>query len=195
MFEKDTNNDKELIRQLRLPKPDSDIAFLDIFLKYSNKLNSYCMLKIYDREITEDIIQEIWLEFVNAVKNDIIINDIKSYLINIAHNIIYKYQIKSQKISQMFINEEGIHIDGFSINYNLQESLENANLLAIVKLCASSLEEPYREIYLLKKFNEFTFVEIAYITGDSIQSIKRIFSKASIMMEKLLKPYFDEMKK
>jgi len=194
MFDYSLNNDEELLRQLRLPKPDSDIAFMDIYLKYSNKLNSYCMLKLFDREITKDIIQEIWLEFVKAVKNGINIHDIKSYLINIAHNIIYNYQIQNQKKSQMFVNEDGIYFDGISFNYNLQESLENADFLAIVKLCASNLEEPCREIYLLKKFNDLTFVEIANITGDSIQSIKRNFSKASIMMHKLLKPYFDEMK-
>ncbi|MBI5324319.1 MAG: sigma-70 family RNA polymerase sigma factor [Ignavibacteriae bacterium] len=194
MFGPIEKNDKELIRQLRLPRPDSDFAFLDIYLKYSNRLNAYCMMKIFDKKHTQDLIQDIWLEFVKSVNEGKEISIIQSYLMGIASNKVYDYLKEQKRTNHIYVNNDGIHLDGFSINYNLQESLENADLLAIVKLVASSLDEPEREIYLLKKFNELTFVEISQITGESIQSIKRIFSKASIMMEKLLKPYFEEMK-
>lgn len=195
MFGFNTNTDEELIERMRLPKPISDNAFLEIFQKYSFKLNAYCMLKVFDKKHTEDIIQEIWLEFVSSVNQGKNIKNIQSYLMGIACNLLYDYLKTQTRINQMFINKDGIHLDGFSINYNLQECLENANLLSIVKLAASSLDEPYRDIYILKKFEELTFIEIAQLTGESIQNIKRIYSKASIMMEKLLRPYFDEMKK
>ncbi|OGU97052.1 MAG: hypothetical protein A2475_12940 [Ignavibacteria bacterium RIFOXYC2_FULL_35_21] len=189
-----TYRDKELLPLLREPKPASDYAFFEIYQRHSKKLNAYCMYRIFDPESIKDIIQDTWFEFVLSVRKGFIINNIQSYLLAIARNIIGKYQLHNQRKSTMFINKDGAFLDGLSFNMNLQQEIENNEKVSIVKLAVSSLDEPYREVFILKKINELTYQEIAGLTGDSVDSIRRIFSKALLMMNDLLKSYYEEIK-
>ncbi|TAL69598.1 MAG: sigma-70 family RNA polymerase sigma factor [Bacteroidetes bacterium] len=184
--------DEELVPLFRKQNESSDNVFFELFQRHSKKLNAYCMIRVYDPETVRDIIQDTWFEFVSAAKEGKDISNVQKYLIGIARNLINKY-IKIQKQrSELFINESGIHLDGLKINLNLQLSIETNEFISIVKIVSSMLDEPFREIYLLRKINDLTYTDIAAITGKTLQEVKRIYWKASLTMNDLLKPYFEE---
>ena len=187
--------DADLISLLREPKPTCDIAFNEIYQRYSKQLNAYCTFRIYVSKQTEDILQDTWEAFDKAAKKGKPVTNVHSYLIGIARKLINDYLKEHLQKNKTFINIDGIKLDRFISTYNFQQAVENDELMSIVNLAIDNLEEPYREIYILKNISGLTYAEIAGLTNNNVDCVRRLFSKATKKVLEILKPYIEELKK
>ena len=62
-------SDKELVSLLREPSPTTDQAFNVVYSKYSSQLYGYCLYKSASAREAEELHQDSWLRFYNAVKS------------------------------------------------------------------------------------------------------------------------------
>ena len=81
--------------------------FNDVYDKTYLDLLKYVIIKCHNINDTNDIIQEVYLEFWNILnKKELLNNNIKSYLIGIANNKIKKHYTLLQKIKTISIFEK-----------------------------------------------------------------------------------------
>ncbi len=138
----------------------------------------------------EDITQEVFLKMWKHLKKFKSEHNFKTWLFTIARNTAIDYLRKKKDIPfSKFDNEEG---DNF-----LMETLadtaplpskifEQADLTNLLTKAINKLSVNYRQILLLYYKEQFTFQEIADITGESINTVKSRQRRALIKLKKLL---------
>ena len=186
------DNDIELLRCLNSGKTKADEAFLALYEKYSRKLYSYCLFKSSTKENAEEVFQETWIKFNQAAKNKTEISNVQAYLVTIAKNLIFeKYKKDKQKSIQKIDSE--FDFDDFLSGTNLQSMIEKEDLISVVKVAADMLDEIYRDAFVMNKIYDMSYQEIAEITGETTDCIKKRVYRAVDMIKQTLKPYINEL--
>ncbi|MGA2298072.1 MAG: sigma-70 family RNA polymerase sigma factor [FCB group bacterium] len=187
--------DEELILLLREPKPACDIAFNEIYLRHSKHLYAYCLYKLKNIERAKDIFQDTWVNFHKRCQSNEPIQRLRPYLLTIARNLIIKDWIENKTEDLLLINVEGITSNVFLGEMNFSQTQDDKELLSHVINTVNGLEDIYREVYVLKIFEDLSYTEIAKLTGEPIKTIQSRFYKASNILNEILLPYIKEFNK
>jgi len=194
----DKNIEKKLVEEART-NPE---AFGKIFEAYYHKLLHYCIYRTMNVEIARDLVSET---FFKALKNlwqfkwtgapfsswlyRIAINEIKMYY---RHN---KYEPSSMEEAMEVFNmpELASHKDLEAEIMQAQEKLDENGDLARVNKVLGTLPEKYREVIILRFYQELKIEEIALMLNSKEGTIKSVLSRGIKMLkEKLgLQPFFD----
>ncbi len=182
-------NDEWLIAQICLGGDKRDSVFNEIYVRYSKRLYLYCRSKCEDMLDAEDIHQEIWKFFFEAVNQGKENIQLPHYLFGIARNLIYQNSNKKRKSNLSFV--ENKHLDMIiSKHTNLESLIENNDLIQLVKKVSTCLSEKQKDTFYLKWFADLSNSEIAEITGDSIDAIKQRNYRSLIKILESLEPFF-----
>lgn len=184
--------DNELLKFLNEKKPLSDFAFYELYSRFSTKIYNYCLFKVSIKENAEEIYQETWIRFSNAIRKNSNIDNVQAYLITIAKNLMIEfYRSKKNELNAETIKdvnwEDIICPDNFSL------TLEKKEMIDLIKLSVNSLEDIYKEAFILNKFNDLSYSEIAELLGESVDCIKKRVYRATDMIKLILKPYIKEL--
>ncbi|HRS02607.1 MAG TPA: sigma-70 family RNA polymerase sigma factor, partial [Bacteroidota bacterium] len=81
-------NDSELSAMLNSDnKSISRQAFEEIYNRYSKLIYTYCVKILRDEENAKDAFQDTFVKFLNVVSKKDKFDNIKAYLMKIAHNV------------------------------------------------------------------------------------------------------------
>jgi RNA polymerase sigma-70 factor (ECF subfamily) len=185
--------DKELTRLIASKSSDGEEAFKELYRRYSNRIFSYCLFKANSRENAEEIYQETWISFHNALKKGFEIDNVPAYLASIAANQFKQLLRKNYKSSISEIKYETYEWEQVVSSENFDINLENKELIEIIKIAVNSLEEKYSEPFILNKFNDMAYSEIADLLGLTSDCVKKRIYRAGDMIKKTLKPYIREL--
>jgi DNA-directed RNA polymerase specialized sigma24 family protein len=116
-------------------------------------------------------------------------------LLTIARNLIIKDWIENKTEDLLLINVEGITSNVFLGEMNFSQTQDDKELLSHVINTVNGLEDIYREVYVLKIFEDLSYTEIAKLTGEPIKTIQSRFYKASNILNEILLPYIKEFNK
>ena len=183
-------SDKELIDLLKEPSPTTDQAFNIVYRKYSSQLFGYCVYKSASNEEAEELLQDTWLRFYNAVRNGKHLNNILPFLFSIARNIsIDKYRSRNAK-KQIEINYLDTNIlEQFSDPFNMQDEFDREELSNLIRLGINYLDEIYKDAIALYWFGNLTYTEIAEICNETEACIRTRLARAFKQLAGILKPY------
>ncbi len=174
---KDALDDTELLRLISL---DNVSAFEMIFEKYSKDMFSFAMNIFRRREICEDIVQNIFVDFwTNRKKTKI--THLKPYLYQAVKFQIYKY-LRDRRISA----DDLIPKDIVDFSMNISEKLESDELEEIINVQLEKLPPRCKQIFILSRYENMTNKEISTKLGISIQAVKNQISKALHFMRQNL---------
>lgn len=189
-----TYSDEKLLALLRENKPTCDHAFYVLYNRYSIKLNTFCLFYTPNKESAEDVFQETWIRFDRTVKGGKNIRNVLAFLVTISRNMtIDMHRRKSTDKTVQAENIENFSTEEIPGYLQFDEALEQEELISLVKIAANSLEEKYKETFVLKRFCDLSYKEIAAITGNTVNSVKKRSSRAMEMIKELLKPYIKEL--
>ena len=188
-----TYNDLELLPLLREPKPACDNAFFVLYQRYSTKINDYCAFKIGRKDLAEEIFQETWIRFDKAAKDSKNIFNVPAYLLTIARNLCIDHVKEEQKNHKMLVNIDDISLDRVGNPFDFHNNIGDNELISIIKVSVNNLEDIYKEAFVLKKFEELTYKEVAGLCGVSLVCIKQRIKRATAMLKESLKPYIKEL--
>jgi RNA polymerase sigma-70 factor (family 1) len=170
-------------KTLNITKGIDKASFEAMFREYHRSLCMYAQNFIKDSEAIEDIVHEV---FVNLwEKRDEIdeAKSIKSYLFRSIHNRCLNYIRDNKKFANSGDFEEQTE------NISSKEeghAIETAELQVHIQEALNSLPEKCREVFLLSRFEELKYSEIADKLHISIKTVENHISKAlKIMREKL----------
>lgn len=187
-------NDMELITLLKSNSSISDLAFKEIYDRYSSNVNAYCMRVYNNQELAEDVFQETFIRFYQSIKkksNDIeetpLLNfNIPGLLITISRNYILNLKRKENK---------EVVVESFDYFEYDTQNYENQELLDLIKKALVTLDFDYREAFVMREYNGISYEEIAKITNISVSNAKARVFRAKQKIREILKPYLVDINK
>jgi RNA polymerase sigma-70 factor (ECF subfamily) len=155
----------------------------DLFDRYHRSLFNYFLEFTGKREVSEDLVQEVFykmLKYRNTYRNQ---GNFKSWMYTIARNSKIDYYRKCKKHSVL----DEINSETFADKENPLTNIEEKSNLFFLKKALFMLPEEKREVLVLSRFQELKYEEIGDILGYSVANIKVMVHRA---VKELSKNFF-----
>ncbi|CUU03292.1 RNA polymerase sigma-70 factor, ECF subfamily [Candidatus Thermokryptus mobilis] len=175
-------NDREIIERIR---NGDESAFEEIYERLKLPLYKFCLRMISDEETAFDIVHDVFLKFYERLNTIDQISSVSSLLFKIARNKCLNY-LRDKKEKVKIEETEIISEDNLERKIDLNENTKR--LQRILNL----LDEDYREILILREWNNLSYNEIAEITGLTVPAVKSKLFKARKKLVEIFKKYYGD---
>ncbi len=171
-----------------LKKGDSK-AYTYLVETYHHKLCTYAFGLIGDYDLSEDIVQNVFMKIWKQRKN--LKDDID--LTNYLYKSVYNGFIDQYRKRRPVFSLEKVHID--SLKVFVQEDSENSleRLIANVKKEIKNLPPKCQQVFLLSKQDGLSNIEIAEYLNISTKSVEGHITKAFSIIRKALDGKMDQI--
>ena len=154
------------------------LSFEEVYQEYWSKLYVYSFRILQDKNVCEDLIQEIFLSFWKK-RDTLNVENLSAYLFQSLRFQIYKYY-RDTKLETLdiekFSNFVSVNTTDELLNLEDTKMLINGYLNKLPKRC--------REIFYLSRFKNLSHKEIAEELNISNQTVKNQISIASKHLQK-----------
>jgi len=186
--------------RLMLQVRDNDAhAFEELVLRYQNRLLSLLAHMVGQRDLAEDLTQEVFLRVYRARNNYVPGAKFSTWLFTIAGNVASNARRTTARRREVSLAPrasesgpqtlEAIALAASGLMPTRQ--LDKAELCAAVQQAIGSLNDRQRMAVLLAKFEHFSYSDIAEVMDMSPQAIKSLLSRARCNLREALQPYLD----
>lgn len=175
-------NDKELIEKLK--NHDSN-AFEHFVKEYQQMVFSTCIGFVHSEDDANDLSQEVFIEVYNSIHKFREESKISTWLYRIATNKSLNF-IRSQKKSKLFKRMDNFFTENGNHDLEISDSNEdqadhlliNADEKLLLKNALNSLKENQRIAFVLNKYEELSYKEIAEVMNISLSSVESLIHRA-----------------
>jgi RNA polymerase sigma-70 factor, ECF subfamily len=175
MTDTGTNNDSGLANQL-VEKiiTGNHNAFEILFKTYSQKLIYFSRRYVRDKQIAENIIQDVFLTIWQNKKNLNPTKNIQSYLFTAVKNESLK-QLRHLNVE----NQQRENVSRLSIvELTPDETIDQKELREELNKAINDLPDKCREIFAMSRFDQLKYSEIADILGISVKTVETQMGRA-----------------
>lgn len=165
-------NEKELLLQVA---EGDQVAFRQLFLHWHQLLAGYVLRITESRELTEEIVQDVFMNIWMVRETMKEINNFKHFLLVVSRNQAFdvlKKQLKEQQLKRAW--EKDNRAAPFTASPDNQASPSS-----LIEQAIDSLPPRRKEVYLLSRHERLTYKEIADQLGISRESVKTHLKLAS----------------
>ena len=165
-------NEKELLLQVA---EGDEIAFNQLFLQWHQLLAGYVFRITESRELTEEIVQDVFMNIWMVRETLAEINNFKYFLLVVSRNQafdILKKQLKEQKLKRVWKKEN-------MPEPSVPDNDDKTSHYSLIDQAIDSLPPRRKEVYLLSRHERHTYKEIADRLGISRESVKTHLKLAS----------------
>ncbi len=177
---------------VRLIKRGEQSAFEILFRLHYNALIHFANTYVKRSDIADEIVQETFIKIWEIRSSIDETRSIKAFLYRCVHNNCLNY-IRDQKkivyLSSEFISElEGrFQLIDENASNNYFEYLASEQLSALVHDSIMQLPDQCREVFLLCRFHDKSYQEIATQLGISVNTVKTQLSRAMAKLNDAIK--------
>ena len=166
-------------------------AFDVLLQRHKNRIYTYILLIVRNRDLAEDIFQESFMKAIITIKQGRYVDNGKfySWVTRIAHNLIidsYRRERNENTIS----NEEFAEIDLFNdaklCEENVEDVLVRDQVFSDIRNLMCHLPENQQEVVRMRYYEDRSFKEIADKTGVSINTALGRMRYALINLRKMI---------
>jgi RNA polymerase sigma-70 factor (ECF subfamily) len=147
--------------------------FLLSYDTYADAIYRFVLMTVSDKEKAEDITQDVFMRFWQALREGTVLRNDRALLYAIARNLVIDWYRKKKESSLDALTDEGIEFEG-SNDTPILESAMNEEVLRVVY----TLDEPSRESMLLRFVEGFSPAEIAALRGESANAVSVRINRA-----------------
>jgi RNA polymerase sigma-70 factor (ECF subfamily) len=180
----ETNSDNELFLEL---KKDNEIAFEQLFNKYYASLCLFTFQFLHDREMAEEIVQEVFVKIWAKRKTLQIETSVKRYLLSSVRNQSLNL-IQHEKVEKRYARQAQLGTMG---EQNLDPYFLEVGLRRKIEQSISLLPEKRREIFRLSREEGLKYQEIANRLNISVKTVETHMGLALKQLKEMLKDYSD----
>jgi RNA polymerase sigma-70 factor (ECF subfamily) len=182
---------------------DDASAFEELMFRYQGRIQSLFRHVIGNRELAEDLTQDVFLRVFRARKSYQPSAKFSTWLFAIANNVALN-QLRTQRrkpetqfgiggnddFSEMISNPAETMVAGSESMPTRQ--LDKSELREMVHLAVEALNERQRMAVLLNRFEGMSYAEIADVMQLSPQAVKSLLCRAHIQLRNLLQKYIQK---
>lgn len=152
-----------------------------LYLEHSNRIYRYIYFQVRQVELAEDLTQET---FYRAFKSFHMYKkraSVSTWLLRIARNATYDHFRRKRLIQFISLKKAELIV---SENATPEEELLQNDITARLYRALDALKKDYREVLILRKLNENTIKETAYILGWTESKVKSTMQRAFAELKK-----------
>jgi RNA polymerase sigma-70 factor (ECF subfamily) len=172
--------DAELLEQLRA---NNRQAFATLYERYKTGIYRYCLRMLADSAAAEDATHETFLKMFSNAGTLQHPQALQAWLLSTARNEVMMF-FRRQKRNGTYTDDD-VWME--QTPYDLTVSTETTEL---VQAMLRQLKHEYREVLVLREYEQLSYAEIASMTGDSESSVKSRLFKARKALTEKLKSYY-----
>jgi RNA polymerase sigma-70 factor (ECF subfamily) len=175
-------------------------AFEELVLRYQSRLLTVLEHLVGNRELAEDLAQEVFLRVFRARKTYEPGAKFSTWLFTIANNVASNARRSKSRRKEIGVPEKSVEdssplgLDQLAKAASGQmpaRLLDKSESAHMVRLAVESLGERQRMALLLSKFEGMSYQDIADSMNLSVQAIKSLLSRARVNLKEILTPYVD----
>ena len=171
------STEEGLLKSIKLDKTSFD----QIYKQYWSKLYIYAFNVLQEKEICEDILQEIFIDLW-AKRDNVQITDLNSYLYQSVKYQIFNHFRKSKYKKQLLIK-----FNLMNTQNGIDELYEEKELNVQLKDIISKLPKQRRIIFKMSRYDGLSNKEISENLNISLQTVKNQISKSLKFIRRSLK--------
>lgn len=161
--------------ELAIMYVDGDNKAFDLLLsRNQEKLFTYILFVVRDREMANDMFQETFFKVVSRLQQGKYIANGKfsAWLMRIAHNVIMDWyrQQRAQNIVDAPKENDLSNVGSTLLESSREGELVNNQVMEDVRRMMSHLPASQREVVFMRFYQQMSFMEIAEATGVSINT-------------------------
>ena len=186
-------NETELLQKL---KENDEEAFRLVFNENQKKVINTCYRLVYDRDIAEDITQEVFIKVFSSIDQFRGESKLSTWIYRIAvtKSLDYLRAQKRKKRLAFFRNalgEDQVQIEIPAPDYENPDVIaDRTEGMKILNNALNHLPENQRVAFSLSKYDEMSSKEIADIMGSTVSAVDSLIHRAKKNLEKKLFNYY-----
>jgi RNA polymerase sigma factor (sigma-70 family) len=163
-----------------------------LIIRHKQRIFSFIMSKVSDREVAEDIFQDTFIKVINTLKRGAYNEEGKflPWVMRISHNLIIDHFRRNKRLPK-FNNTDDFDI--FDVLSDEMLSVENqiikSQILEDVRNLIEELPDDQKEVLLMRMYRDMSFKEIAENTDVSINTALGRMRYALINLRKLIEKH------
>ena len=178
----ETHSDNDLFLEL---KKDNEIAFEQLFNKYYASLCLFTFQFLHDREMAEEIVQEVFVKIWAKRKTLQIKTSIKHYLLSSVRNQSLN-RIQHEKVEKHYARQVQL---GTPDEQDLDLCFQEVGLRQKIEKSIGLLPEKRREVFRLSREEGLKYNEIADRLHLSVKTVEAQMGLALKQLRESLKDY------
>ncbi|NLR59509.1 sigma-70 family RNA polymerase sigma factor [Chitinophaga polysaccharea] len=162
--------DQELIR---LYIAGNNQAFTTLVHRHKNRIFTTIVLLVRDRNLAEDILQEVFIKIVNALQSGQYVDNSRflAWAVRISHNACISHFRKAHTRPQIVVNYNDDLGDSMELSEHSQEHrMIKAEIAEEINVMLDRLPRLQREVLILRYYADLSYKEIAQTIGISINT-------------------------
>lgn len=166
------------------PKTD---YFLDIFHRTKKKIYNFVLKMTFDRMLTEDIVQDVYMKFFESFDNLKSFASAEIWLFTTARNEIYQYYRRKKVHTDKYapVNVDKVEIRS---SESIEDDLEREDIRILIYDELMFIPAEQKEVFLLKEYGGFSYKEISEMMNINIELVKsRLFKVRKKMINRISK--------
>ncbi len=196
------HSDKKLIN-LYIHKND-ECAFDELVNRYIDRIYALCFRITKNKEITEDVVQEIFVTLSQKLHTFRAESSFSTWLYRISTNAAFMKLRKEKRHNNEVISDDinFSESNNKKFTYVIKDSSKRPDNLILRKEAEqvfnnalNKLPETYRLVIHLKDIDGFSYSQIANILETSTQAVKSRIHRARLVLREDLSEYFNEWSK
>ncbi len=181
--------DQELVKQIQVEH--SSTAFSQLVERYQLKVLRICKGFVSQMADAEDITQDVFIEVLRSIGSFRGESQFSTWIYRIAVNKSINF-INKKKRERIFQSIEGFFHKGSEIVYNLSDEGQFAadkalginETRALLKRALNGLPENQRIAFVLAKYQDLSYKEIAEVMGLSLSAVESLLFRAKSNLQK-----------
>jgi len=193
---------RDLDAQLMLRFKDGDTSAFDtLFKKHTSRIINYVYRFVRNREIAEELAQEIFLKVYENADSYRAQAKFSSWLYAIATNVCLneirkpQFRVRHQSLDA----PKSIHAGDEEIKHEIStmngpdRELERQEIESVIKEGLEQIPEKQRIAFILNKYQELSYAEVAHVLKVSEKAVKSLIHRAKEALAKSLEPLMEEL--
>ncbi len=161
--------DRDLVKEV---KAGSVSAFQTLYMRHLDAIYRYFFFQTKDKFLAEDLAQDVFIRIWKAIDHyDEEKGAFTSWMYRIAHNLLIDHYRGKKTLSL----KEGIEA---SYSEDWLEKLEKNEKIQTIKGELDSMPDDYKEVVVLRFFEDLKVEEVAEIMGKSEENVRVIQHRA-----------------
>ena len=147
--------------------------FLAAYDAYADELYRFCLMKVSNHEKAEDLVQDTFTRYWQTIREGQQPDNPRAFLYTMARNRVIDWYRKKKETSLDALQETGLDFAGPG-GIEIEDAAEMARLLEVI----AELDEPSREVLLLRYMEGWTPGEIGALNGESANAVSVRLNRA-----------------
>lgn len=164
-----------------MDQDETKAYFLQIYDTYADDIYRFCYLRVSNRELAQDLSQEVFTRFWQALREGTVMRSERALLYTMARNLVIDWYRKKKESSLDALTDEGIEFMGDGAK-EVTIGAEMEEVLRAVR----DLDDPSREALLMRYVEGLSPKDIAELTGESANAVSVRLNRAIKKVRTLL---------